>query len=335
MTTAAIAALLAIAPMAVLPPPPPAIAAHVKDGKIDTRDLSWLRGALSDADPEARATWSAARAWTDDCKRAQTARVRAELTGMGVDPVALPVDSYDEPNCWIVERLGKTAAQYRDWASFTAAAATAQLLLDTLTYGARRGAEAVGFDPAWVGGNEDAMWLLSAPVMDQTYRSGFAWRQTGGPEVSEETWPALEGLLAAAVTNADHRNTIRLKAMVNTSGWPGKTRVGERASGNAWLLVQHADADPAFQLKALRLMEPLVTKGEVSKRNYAYLYDRVMLKVAGKQRYATQMWCQTGERGAQPLETESDIDARRAAMDLEPFAEYLASSNKVLPPCPR
>jgi hypothetical protein len=35
-------------------------------------------------------------------------------------------------------------------------------------------------------------------------------------------------------------------------------------------------------------MEPLVAQGEVTKQNYAYLYDRIMLKLAGKQRYATQ-----------------------------------------------
>jgi beta-glucosidase len=46
-------------------------------------------------------------------------------------------------------------------------------------------------------------------------------------------------------------------------------------------LVQHADDDPVFQLKMLRLMEPLAAGGQVSPRNYALLYDRVMLQMVG------------------------------------------------------
>src|SRR3546814_4825245 len=79
-------------------------------------------------------------------------------------------------------------------------------------------------------------------------------------------------------------------------GWPTISAVGEKASHAAWLLAQHADDDPALQVRALRLMEPLAKAGEASKSNYAYLYDLVMLKLAGKQRYATQFGgCETGQ----------------------------------------
>src|SRR3546814_19820645 len=57
--------------------------------------------------------------------------------------------------------------------------------------------------------------------------------------------------------------------------------VGKDASHAAWLRVQHADADAAWQLRALRLMEPLAQMREASRSNYAYLYDRIMLKLAG------------------------------------------------------
>ncbi len=43
-------------------------------------------------------------------------------------------------------------------------------------------------------------------------------------------------------------------------------------------------------------MEPLILSGEVSKGDYAYLYDRVMLKISGKQRYGTQAMCLDGKR---------------------------------------
>ncbi|TAD72001.1 MAG: hypothetical protein EAY70_13740, partial [Sphingomonadales bacterium] len=90
----------------------------------------------------------------------------------------------------------------------------------------------------------------------------------------------------------------------------------------AWLLVQHADHDPAFQLEVLRLMEPLLAAKEVSPGNYAYLYDRITLKLTGKQRFATQFWCMDGTMQPRLLEQPDQIDELLAAMELEPLDEY-------------
>jgi hypothetical protein len=133
------------------------------------------------------------------------------------------------------------------------------------------------------------------------------------------------------MAKVDFDNTEWLKRHVADKGWPKYSEVGEKASNAAWLLAQHADHDPLFQLRALRLMEPLLAGKEVSPRNYAYLYDRVMLKLAGKQRYATQLTCENGERIAQPLEDAERVDELRAEVGLEPFAEYLTWFDS---PCP-
>src|SRR5258708_380628 len=55
----------------------------------------------------------------------------------------------------------------------------------------------------------------------------------------------------AQMTALDKEHTARLKAVVAAHGWPGKSLVGEKAAHAAWLLVQHADADPAFQRRCL------------------------------------------------------------------------------------
>ena len=81
-------------------------------------------------------------------------------------------------------------------------------------------------------------------------------------------------------------------------------------------------------------MAPLVPSGEVSRSDYAYLYDRVMLKVAGRQRYATQLMCLDGKRVAQPLENEHSVDRLRAEMGLDPFASYLKSADAIFAQCP-
>jgi hypothetical protein len=42
----------------------------------------------------------------------------------------------------------------------------------------------------------------------------------------------------------DTENTRWLADLVATRGWPGRTMAGEDGAQAAWLLAQHADADP-------------------------------------------------------------------------------------------
>jgi hypothetical protein len=56
------------------------------------------------------------------------------------------------------------------------------------------------------------------------------------------------GLAAAEHLQAvDAANTARMKRIVAERGWPGRSLVGDDGAQAAWLLVQHADHDPAFQ----------------------------------------------------------------------------------------
>src|SRR5262249_16508425 len=89
-----------------------------------------------------------------------------------------------------------------------------------------------------------------------------------------------------------------------------------------WLLVQHADQDPVLQFRTLKLMEPVIAKGEASAKMYGYLYDRVMLKLAGKQRFGTQMHCEGGKMAPLPLEDPAKLDPFRKEADRVPMADY-------------
>ena len=64
------------------------------------------------------------------------------------------------------------------------------------------------------------------------------------------------------------------------------------------------------------------------------LYDRVMLKITGKQRYATQAMCDNGQRVYQPLEDEKTVDRLRVEVGLSPVAGYLAGMDKSYDRCP-
>lgn len=121
----------------------------------------------------------------------------------------------------------------------------------------------------------------------------------------------------------DRKNTARMKELVAKFGWPTPEMIGKEAASNAWLLVQHADQDPAFQKECLRLMEPLLKSGQVSTRNYAYLFDRVRVNARQLQRYGTQGKMEKGLIFLQPVEDPRKLDQWRKEMNLEPIEEYL------------
>jgi hypothetical protein len=58
----------------------------------------------------------------------------------------------------------------------------------------------------------------------------------------------------------DKKNTLKMKKIIKQYGWPTISMVGEKASKNAWLLVQHADHDVEFQKKCLKLMGSIYKK---------------------------------------------------------------------------
>ncbi|WP_338758873.1 DUF6624 domain-containing protein [Massilia sp. METH4] len=124
-----------------------------------------------------------------------------------------------------------------------------------------------------------------------------------------------------AMVKVDAEHTARLKEIVAKEGWPTKSMVGEDGALAAWLLAQHADRDRAFQADVLARIEKLLDSGEVSRKNYAYLYDRIN----EPQRYGTQGMCVEPTRWApRAIEDEGKVDKRRAEVGLPPIAEYIA-----------
>lgn len=149
--------------------------------------------------------------------------------------------------------------------------------------------------------------LLALATRDQEARRAL---EDGGGQAARD-----------AVTAIDREATARMKDVVAKHGWPGKRIVGADGANAAWMLVQHADADPAFQKACLAQMEPLVKTGDVAGQDYAYLWDRVARAEGRPQRYGTQF--EAGELA--PLEDRANVDARRRAVGLGPLAEYEAA----------
>jgi hypothetical protein len=130
------------------------------------------------------------------------------------------------------------------------------------------------------------------------------------------------------------KTTKRMKEIVGKFGWPGKSMVGEEGAHNAWLLVQHADRESAFQKQCLPLLEKAVKKGEASGKDLAYLTDRVLVADKKKQLYGTQFTMKDGELVPSPIEDEANVDKRRKEVGLETMAEYTKILKEVYKPKP-
>lgn len=130
-----------------------------------------------------------------------------------------------------------------------------------------------------------------------------------------------------AVVASDASHTARMRQVLSEHGWPTPPLVGTDGAEAAWLLVQHADAAPDFQLAALALMEPLLSSGQVRRESYAYLWDRTHQP----QRYGTQGSCVAkGTWKPDPIESPDLVEARRKEMDMEPLVDYVAMASKFL-----
>ncbi|MFT3738278.1 MAG: hypothetical protein QM786_05940 [Breznakibacter sp.] len=130
-----------------------------------------------------------------------------------------------------------------------------------------------------------------------------------------------------------------LKNIYQENGYPANELVGSETSSHFFVLIQHADNDLEFQSSMLPVLRDLSTKGKISKKDYAYLYDRVQRNSGGKQRYGTQL--SFDNRGnlfdaddniiyPKDLENPEKVDKRRKKMGLEPIVEYYENVLKAL-----
>lgn len=116
-----------------------------------------------------------------------------------------------------------------------------------------------------------------------------------------------------------------LEAIVKKYGYPGIKQVGETSAKNFFLLVQHADAHPAFQQQVLKMMATEVRRKNADNRSFAYLTDRVALNSGRPQTYGSQVeYKADGLPTPRNLLDPANVDKRRAGIGMEPLGAYLA-----------
>ncbi|MDB5963311.1 MAG: hypothetical protein JWP59_4605 [Massilia sp.] len=133
------------------------------------------------------------------------------------------------------------------------------------------------------------------------------------------------GLREDMLRVVQREHSKRLRKIANKFGWPSITMVGKDGSQAAWLLVQHADADPVWQAEALKMMTGLVASDEVNRPDVAYLTDRLLSNAHKPQMYGTQGTC-IGKEMWRPddIAEPDNVERRREHMKMSTLKDYVA-----------
>lgn len=292
-------------------------------------DYRWFRGKFPGASDEQEAVTTAARNFNAECYARHLADVRQRLLAMDVVPV-------EQGQYSIVYKCsaftGISLPSGTTWAQFDEAARLVRPLMRGLIF-ASEFMLASAEDESTL-----AAQIRTRVLADQLIRNalGATFRRADMFAEIDELQRRIAGdMLGLQMAKIDAANSEYLRGLIASVGWPESSKVGEDTTHYTWLLAQHADADPALQLHILRQMEPMIEKGDASARDYAYLYDRVMLKLVGKQRYATQFECRDGKRVPQPLEADiASADRYRTATGIGSVAEDAKRLEQSYGSCP-
>ena len=174
--------------------------------------------------------------------------------------------------------------------------------------------------PDWASLDPDVLALHLDQLRDIDQRV----RSTQPPsDWTESERSALRAGVGARMGAIDQTTTEAMRALLASGAWPTLSEHGPQACLNAWLLVQHADRDVAFQKEVLAVMRPLVAAEAYPARHLAYLEDRVAVNEDRPQTYGTQGRCGDDARWTpKAVVAPEALDARRAEVGLGPMADY-------------
>jgi len=132
---------------------------------------------------------------------------------------------------------------------------------------------------------------------------------------------ALAGGYHPEMEAVHKKNAVRLTEIIDEIGYPSKSKVGEKATEAAWLIVQHAISEPAL----MRRCRELITEADDGNpQNLAYLYDRICYFEGKPQKYGSQF----DNRGLYPVEDKKEMIRLRKELKLKPHDEDMIVESK-------
>lgn len=122
-------------------------------------------------------------------------------------------------------------------------------------------------------------------------------------------------------------NQLRLEEIFEKHGFVGYDVAGVNGSNHFWLMTQHCDHVPEFQVRVLDKMKIEVEAGNADPSRYAMLVDRVNLNTGKQQIYGTQVGYDTDKCQAfvKNLADADAVNELRSAVGLQSIEDYLDS----------
>lgn len=126
----------------------------------------------------------------------------------------------------------------------------------------------------------------------------------------------------------DSLNMIRVAAIIDSIGYPGKSLVGDTAYMAAFLVIQHSNLE--YQEKYLPIIQDAANRKEIEWRYVAMMIDRIKVGKHEKQIYGTQLQCIkdpttrfcTDKAEFCPIEDQKNVNLRRQKVGLLPIEDY-------------
>jgi hypothetical protein len=174
--------------------------------------------------------------------------------------------------------------------------------------------------------NKPLIRLFDSLVTEDQKWRGFV-RKFDNQELGSDT--ISRDYIVAQMKKTDSLNFYNLRKTFDEYGYPNYDLVGQDASHNFWLLVQHQDLHPDFQEEVLNKMKVEADKGKAYLLDYAYLVDRVKVNTGQLQIYGSQMTLNSTETSYEPrpvIDPEK-LNERRKSVGLDPIENYIEVMN--------
>jgi hypothetical protein len=127
-----------------------------------------------------------------------------------------------------------------------------------------------------------------------------------------------------------HRdNAYALRLIIQAHGWPDEGLVGPDGAHAAWLIAQHAIAEPSFMRLCRQKLDEASRAGRIPRWQYAYIDDRIQVFEGKPQRFGTQIDLRPEGAKMHELEDPAQLDAWRQEVGLDPFV--LPKAHHALP----
>ncbi len=120
-------------------------------------------------------------------------------------------------------------------------------------------------------------------------------------------------------------NERKIRAILDTQGWPKKEIIGEQGNRTISNVIQHSANE--IRIKYLPMMKKAVKEKQLSPTFLVRAEDRIATETGNLQIYGGQFkyYPETKTFNVWPVYDPVNIDKRRAKIGLGPIAEYLKS----------